>query len=864
MKRIFLFLAVLCNLTVYGQANDGTLKRKLSYYLPDISYNAKITSPEDFFGHQVGEWHISHDRLVEYMKLLADQSDRVDFVVYGRTHENRPLVNLHISSPQNLSKKNIIQQQSVELTLAEKAGQLDISKMPLILYQGYSIHGNEPSGVNASVLVAYYLAAGESEEVASTLQNCFILLDPCYNPDGVQRFSTWANSHKGMNLITDPATREYNEMWPGGRTNHYWFDLNRDWLLLIHPESQARVANFHQWKPNVLTDHHEMGSQSTFFFQPGVPSRTNPLTPAENQVLTEKIGNFHAHALDSIGSLYYSKESFDDFYYGKGSTYPDIHGAVGILFEQASSRGHLQESVNGLLSFPFTIRNQVVTSLSTHRACVALKNELLAFKQKFYAERIKEINKEAVQGYVFFDNDLSKSAEFIKNLTAHKIDVYQLQADYKHNSFVYPAKKSFVVPCQQTQGRLVKTIFEKVRSFKDSIFYDVSTWTLPLAFDLKYDEVNKDQSSGIMATATQWLPGNLAAAPCDCRADSYALGVEWQQAHAPAFLYALLAKGIKVRTSTQAITINSGRGPIKLGAGSLIIPLSGQTLSAREVTDFVQLQNKKWNVAVESLMGGAAADGLSAGHPDLNPVNLPKAFTLIGQGVSPYEAGELWHYMDQRLGLPLTLLDKKDLGRANLERYNTLILVDGSYNDVGENNFKKLEEFIKRGGTLICMGKSLEFAKSRSWVKLNPIEAEKPKTDPLPYGMADDLLGSRVVGGAIFDTKADLSHPLCFGLPDEHLALFKQGTEVYKLAENAFATPLRYASDHPALSGYTPRGFEEKLKGSAAALTYGLGNGTVLCFPDNLLFRGYWWGGFRVFANALFFGPLIDRSSLDK
>ncbi|MBL0083350.1 MAG: hypothetical protein IPP37_13430 [Saprospiraceae bacterium] len=308
MKRIFLFFTVLCNLTAFGQANDGSLKKSLSYYLPDISYNAKITTPERFFGHQVGEWHVSHDRLVEYLKLLADQSDRVDFVVYGRTHENRPLVNLYISSPQNLGKKNEIQQRSVELTLAEKAGQLDIAQMPLILYQGYSIHGNESSGVNASILVAYYLAAGESEEVASTLQNCFILLDPCYNPDGVQRFSTWANSHKGMNLITDPATREYNEMWPGGRTNHYWFDLNRDWLLLVHPESQARVANFHQWKPNVLTDHHEMGTQSTFFFQPGVPSRTNPLTPTENQVLTEKIGNFHASALDSIGSLITAKK----------------------------------------------------------------------------------------------------------------------------------------------------------------------------------------------------------------------------------------------------------------------------------------------------------------------------------------------------------------------------------------------------------------------------------------------------------------------------------------------------------------------------------------------------------------------------
>lgn len=864
MKRIFLFLAVLCNLTAFTQANDGSLRKSLTYYLPDIPYNKSITTPESFFGHQVGEWHISHDRLVEYMKLLADQSDRVDFEVYGRTHENRPLINLHISSPTNLQNKLKIQQESVALTQAEKNGQINLDNMPLILYQGYSIHGNEPSGVNASVLVAYYLAAGQSAEVMATLQNCFILLDPCYNPDGVQRFSTWANSHKGMNLITDPATREYNEMWPGGRTNHYWFDLNRDWLLLIHPESKARVANFHQWKPNVLTDHHEMGTQSTFFFQPGVPSRTNPLTPIQNQVLTEKIADYHASALDSIGSLYYSKESFDDFYYGKGSTYPDIHGAVGILFEQASSRGHLQESVNGLLSFPFTIRNQVVTSLSTHRACVALRKELLEFKQNFYADRTKEINKETVQGYLFFDKDISKSNEFIKTLTAHKIDVYQLKTDARVNSDLYPANKSFLVPSQQTQGRLVKTIFEKVRKFQDSIFYDVSTWTFPLAFDLQYEELTKDQTQNLMASASKWTPSAMPTSSCTCLPDAYALGVEWQQSHAPSFLYALLSNGIKVRTTSRPITMQSSNGQLALGAGSLIIPLKGQSMSAQEITALAQNLSVKWSVDVVSLLGGSALDGLSAGHPDLNAVNTPKAFTLIGQGISPYEAGELWHYMDQRLGLALTMIDKKDFSKVALDRYNCMILVDGSYNDLGENNFKKIEDFIKKGGSLIGMGKSLEFIKSRSWAKLNMEELEKPKSDPLPYGTSDDVLGSRVLGGAIFNTKADLSHPLCYGLGDDQLALFKQGTEVYKIADNAFATPLRYTSGKTALSGYTPRGFEEKLQGSAAALVYGLGSGTILCFPDNLLFRGYWWGGFRVFANALFFGPLIDRSSLEK
>ena len=197
------------------------------------------------------------------------------------------------------------------------------------------------------------------------LDELVILFDPSFNPDGLQRFAYWANTNKNQILTADPNDREYNEVWPGGRTNHYWFDMNRDWLPAQLPESQARIKTFTKWLPNILTDHHEMGTNSSFFFQPGIPSRVNPLTPAMNQKLTQKIGSFHVEAFDKLGSLYYSEEDYDDFYYGKGSTYPDINGGIGILFEQASSRGHIQESDNGLLTFPFTIRNQLTAGLST-------------------------------------------------------------------------------------------------------------------------------------------------------------------------------------------------------------------------------------------------------------------------------------------------------------------------------------------------------------------------------------------------------------------------------------------------------------------------------------------------------------------
>lgn len=307
-------------------------------YLPkNISYDPKVPIPESILGAPVGEWHVRHDQLVNYMYAIANSSDRVSIVETGRTHENRPLLLLAFSSAENQQNLKSIQANHIK-SIETGASNSD---SPLVIWMGYSVHGNEPSGSNAALLIAYYLAAGQGAEVESLLNDNVVLIDPSLNPDGLSRFAHWANMHKSKNLVADPNNREHIEDWPSGRTNHYWFDLNRDWLLLTHPESKARIAEYHQWRPHVLTDFHEMGPNSTYFFQPGIPSRKNPWTPDRNVELTQALANFHAQALDANKQLYFSGESFDDFYYGKGSTYPDAHGTIGILFEQSLSLIHI-------------------------------------------------------------------------------------------------------------------------------------------------------------------------------------------------------------------------------------------------------------------------------------------------------------------------------------------------------------------------------------------------------------------------------------------------------------------------------------------------------------------------------------------
>lgn len=302
---------------------------------------------------------------------------------------------------------------------------MNIEVQPLVVYQGFSIHGNEPSGANAGLLAAYHLAASESLETTELLKSLVILFDPSFNPDGLQRFANWANTNRNMNLNADPNDREYNEAWPRGRTNHYWFDLNRDWLPAQLPESRARIKTFIDWLPNILTDHHEMGTNSSFFFQPGISSRVNPLTPKMNQELTKEIGTYHIAAFNKLGSLYYSEEDYDDFYYGKGSTYPDVNGSIGILFEQASSRGHIQESDNGLLSFPFTVRNQLTAEFSTLKAATSMRVKLLQYMRKFYNDARLESSKVKQKAIVIGnDKDPATLYHLAETIERHKIKIH--------------------------------------------------------------------------------------------------------------------------------------------------------------------------------------------------------------------------------------------------------------------------------------------------------------------------------------------------------------------------------------------------------------------------------------------------------
>ncbi len=859
MKKLIpvIFLFIICH-SLFAQ--------DLKYYLPDgVTYNPSIPKPKDIIYHEVGQWHVTHDRLVNYMKAIAAASpERVKLETMGFTYENRPQVLLIITSAKNHQRLEEIRQQHLLLSDPAKSSSVNIGNMPIVVWIGHSIHGNEPSGANASLLSAYYLAAAQGKQIDDLLDDAVILLDPSFNPDGLQRFSTWANQHKSKNLASDPNSREFNEVWPGGRFNHYWFDLNRDWLPAVHVESQNRLAWFHKWKPNILTDHHEQGSNATFFFQPGVASRVNPLTPEKNQELTGKLAKFHAAFLDKIGSLYFTKENYDDFYYGKGSTYPDINGAIGILFEQASSRGHLQQTTNGLLSFPFTIKNQFTTTLSTLEGAKVLRKEFLQWQKDFYENSITEAGADPVKAYLFGDkNDKAKTFHFIEMLRRHQVDVYELNTAVKGESISgglagFEKGPAYIVPANQTQYRIIKTIFEKTLNYKDSLFYDITSWTMPLAFGLPSATLNAAQfnqkPAGEKVTRLSFPKGEVAGGRS-------AIGylMEWDELYAPAALYELQANELFTKVATNKFVINVTGGARNFNYGTILIPGQLQTAGDDKIFQLLSGVALKYGVNIYSVQSGNVNSGSDLGSSKFIPLAKPSIAMIVGAGVNATDAGEVWHLLDQRMNITATHLEVPVFNRVEMNKYNCIIMVGGNYTEM---NKEKLKAWVQTGGTLILTEEAVTWAAQNGISSVTFKKSKSPvdSSSILAYVEREQIDGAQQIYGAIFGADADLTNPLAYGYNQKTVSLFKANKVFMEKSKNPYATPFYYGGK-PLQSGWVSRENNDAIKNSAAVIVNTVGNGRVVNIADNPNLRAFWLGGSKLFMNAVFFGKIIDAAS---
>jgi hypothetical protein len=852
-KSSFKFLLAACNLLLALAPFSVLAQTDLHYYLPEPwVFDEKIPTPASVIGHEVGEWYVTHDKLVQYFYSLDQTSEKVKVEKIGKTYEHRPLIQAIITSEKNHSRLKEIRLEHLKLIDPKQSSSCNTAEMPVVVRLGYSVHGNEASGANASMVVAYYLAASTTADVTEILDKCIIILDPSLNPDGMQRFSTWVNQNKSNNLNSDPNSREFHEPWPGGRTNHYWFDLNRDWLFAQHPESTARLEVYRSWMPNVQTDHHEMESTSTFFFQPGIPSSKNPLIPNENVVLTEKIANYHATAMDEQRRLYFSKESFDDFYFGKGSTYPDAQGGIGIVFEQASSRGHLQETTNGPLSFPFAIKNHVTTSLTTLRASVDLRKELLDYQRNFFKNAGLPHFKDKQEAIILgTEDDESRLISLGQVLLKHDIIFYSVKENIQKDGINFQAGKSYIIPLHQQQSMLIKTLFERQTKFTDSLFYDISAWNADLAFNLKTAKVAASEWQGAYGPKVEKLElpsGGISGGR------GYAYIMDWNQYYAPAVAYNLLKKDVMLKVVRTPAVVDS----VKLNRGSIVIPVAGQKMTEEALYDLLEAAALEYKVNIQSIPSGLASQGVDLGSNSLLNLKKPGIAMLVGESVSSYEVGEVWHLLDFRFDMPVTMIDIKEMDRIRPDRYNVFVLPSGSYSALNAPSQEKLKKWVNDGGTLICWHDAVKFVADLQIadVKIKPT-ATTDSTTYISYENQDRQKAAQLVSGSIFEMTLDPTHPLAFGYSSELLPVFKSGTMILEPARKASANPFHY-SKSPLMSGYASDENVNRFSESPAVSVSVYGQGRIICFVDNPNFRAYWYGTNKLFMNAVFWGFGID------
>jgi hypothetical protein len=653
----------------------------------------------------------------------------------------------------------------------------------------------------------------------------------------------------------DKNSRQFYEGWPSGRSNHYWFDLNRDYLLLVNPESRGRVAKFHEWKPNVVTDHHESSPNSTFFFQPGVPSRINPLTPSENYDLTYEISEFHAQFLDEIGSSYFSEEIFDDYYFGKGSTYPDINAGVGILFEQASYRGRVRETSNGVLTLAQAIKNQFTVTLSTLEASRHLRSKLLDYQRDFYTSALELGKKSEIKAYVFGnESDRIKTQKFIEFLNRHQIRVYKNERDITVDQRQFKAGYSYLVPVEQKQYRLLTSIFEEVTSFKDTSFYDVSSWTISHAMDIHFARIDlkKELFSSDEAIRAQTVEGKVIGG-----SSHIAYLFRWNEYSTPEALFLLQKSGLKTRVAGKGFSFEISGKVEDFATGTILIRTNGQDQSEEEIFHRVSEIAENTGIDFYALSTGLSPLGIDLGSSSFSNLEEPDILMFVGGSASVYLAGEIWHLFDQVYKIPVTRTQTDRLNSVDLSRYNNIILPGGSYKEWDEEEVEKLRIWIKNGGTLIAVKDASVWAAKQELGKATLKKSVPPdSTKYVRYSERRKESGINRIGGAIVKAKMDVTHPLCYGYLKEDLAIMKRGTSVVIPSGIKYAEPVRFDSQ-PYISGWISNENLERIKGAPVVSIHSVGKGKVISYHEDMNFRGIWMGTHKLFANSMFFGGVI-------
>lgn len=832
----------------------------LDYYLVDgVSYDQTVLKPAEILGHDIGDQPSRHDLMVDYIRKIAEASPRMLVETIGYSHENRPILFITVSSPENLARLDEIKANHLLRSDPVRTSEAS-DDLPVVTWLNYGVHGAEASGMDAALPTLYHLAASQDDATKSQLDNSIILITAIFNPDGHSRRVGWVTQYGSDLRATDPNHEIHNQAWPSARTNHYWFDLNRQWLLQTQPESRAWLVKWHEWRPEVSADFHEMGPNSTYYFHPGAPTRKHPLIPDLGRELLVEISNYHRAFMDSEGKLYFSEEGFDNYYVGKGSTYPQINGSLGILFEAGAQMGIARESDQGVKTLANNVRTHFRTSLTTIEGAASMRTKLHRYQRDFYGEAEELARADRVKAYVFrAPEDPARLNMFLDLLARHRVAARQVTADIRVGGKTY-GTESFIVDLNQAQYRMAKAMFNRITEFPDKVFYDVSGWTLPLAYGLEYDEVTSSVRGKLGDRAT----ARFNAAPTPDIAP-YAYVFRWSDYYAPRALNRLLEAGIMARVAKEPIRVATTRGEVAFERGAVIVQRDLQTASTQTIRTIIETIASEDGITVHAATSGhtrnVAAD--LGGRNTVADLKAPKILLVTGPGITAYDAGEVWHLLDHKMNIPVTLVRHENLSRIDLGGYSHMILVNSRVRFSAALT-DKFERWINGGGTFIAHRQGAEWAATHLFKsKEAKKKAEEELVVRLNYAEKGQKDAEHVIGGALFESDLDITHPLGFGYVRRLVTTNRNTTILLPVPKDPYAQVAVYTSA-PLQSGYASDQRIAEIKDTPMLTAERKGKGALILFADNPNFRATYLGAEKMFLNSLFFSSAFDRSRGDE
>jgi hypothetical protein len=812
-----------------------------------LSVSAQLpVSPDEFLGYPLGTNYTPHHKIVEYFRTLSEYNfSRCKLYEYGKTNEGKPLQLMAISSESNLTNLEEIRKNSLRLTGFLKDKPAD-EKMPAIVWLSYNVHGNEPSSSEVAMKLAYNLLLGTDPKLSAYLKNTVVLIDPCLNPDGRDRYVNWFNGQVGKTADPTPWSSEHDEPWPGGRSNHYYFDLNRDWAWQSQVESKQRMEIYHQWMPSIHVDFHEQYPENPYYFAPAAEPYHKAISEWQRD-FQQKVGKNHSRYFDQNGWLYFTKEIFDLFYPAYGDTYPIFSGAVGMTYEQAGhSPGGLSILVKeDTLSLTDRIAHHYTTSISTIEVVSNHAAEVNKAFGEYFSNTIKS-GSGIHHSYVIKNISAGKQKALLSLLDANKISYGKTKQGVSFKGYHYSTGKEesfitsesdLVITTHQPKGVLARVLFEPHAQLSDSVTYDITSWSLAYShgIDVYAMKDNPPIQNIEMTTDKKSIPS-----------DSYGYLLSYQS-HDDAVLVAeLLNMGARIRYSERAF-VSGGK---KWNRGTIILLRHENKKQQEQLLSCLQNHSDKFSV----LQSGMVDVGFDMGSEKIKQITAPKVALVTGSSMSPYAVGEVWHWMNTVLKYPVSLVNGDRVDESVLDDIQVLIVPDGRFKMLSEKE-GILKNWVRKGGRLIAMEGSVSQLAQGEWgIKMKKEkETTEMKQDINSYQPKyenrerDQVSGNSP--GAVFSIDMDETHPLAFGYEGKYYAL-KQNDLLMEYTKEGWNVGVM--RDIQPVSGYIGSNAKNKLQDGVIISVLDYGAGKVICFADNPIFRSFWENGKLMLANAIF------------